>query len=1229
LFPFLQVDGYTNDHCLCRWTIFVMDQLTLSFFGAFNVRLGADPLINFRSAKTQGLLIYLALTQQQAHNRNVLAALFWPNEPEDRAKHNLRHSLYRLRQLLGDDDSEKEPFLLINRATAQFNPASQYSLDVTGFLSAVKDGALETAVTHYNGDLLPGFSCDSLPFDDWLRAERERLHRLALDALFECTALSLTRGDYANGQRLARQQLTLEPWREEAHQQLMQALALLGDRSGALAQYEKCRRVLDDELGVEPTAATKTLFTRIRDQQLAPETPHQADAPQPLKIPFVGRHQEYEALVKAYQQTTSSTLQIVSLVGNAGMGKTRLAQQFLVWAVTQGADVLYGRSYETSAGLSYQPLTHLLRQRIERENAPEDLLSDLWLSQLTRLLPELRERYPDLPPPTQEENSARQHLFEAITRLGQALAARRPVVLFIDDWHWADDASRDVLQYAAQRWVEQQAPILILLTLRQEALTASPALQSWFNQLKRAVAAEQLYLDKLSQTETAQLLHLLLSSETTNGDGIDSSSSLALFSNWLFQETGGQPLFLTEALKVLVEDGVVRSGSNTAVSTDSKQAVWQLDWSRFDAQRAESRVLAGIREIIQGWLTRLSARAVECLTATAVLAQEASFDNLCRVSGLEELQAVNALEELLNRQLLLETNDAKTMARDPIYAFSHQKISEVVYAEAGTARRRMLHRRTFEALQGGRVPAADLAHHALNAGLLAETIRYSLIAGNEAMSLFAHHVAIAHYLTVQEIVDQEAWPDAVSGADRQAFYTSLGRAYELTDAWPKAQKLYEAMIAHAQKIGAAAMECQGLNYLAAVHINGVLKYQQAVGLLEQARTVAQQHGDQRGLAETELNTSRANAFSGTPKRALYHGEIALNIARELGHPQLLANCLATLSMINSQLRQWQMAEIYATEARDQYATADNQVLAADSQRLISICQLYVGYPQKTVDSLQKMLDFYQQIENLWGEAESARMLAQAHLELGHYGQAITLAKQGVDQARKMVQQMAMVDLALAAWATVQRTVMALDIARDALLEVLKEDSERGIISFVKDWVLSELCALHAVAGEWDQAVSYAKQRLQSREDKSLLSMGLTGWYEIEALLRYGDSDLAQVEVRQISELVGENRRYQLPLLRSQAALAQWDGDVAQAISHLEAALALAQEMGLPGEAWPILGELGRLYGELGEQAMAREAYGEAGVIIRRLAETIDEVALREGFVTAVSVRSVLEASKAN
>lgn len=202
-----------------------MSQLTLSFFGAFEAMLGDKLLVNFRSAKAQGLLIYLALMPQQALDRDVLAALFWPDEPEKTAKHNLRQTLYRLRRLLEDTKPEEEQFLIITRATVQFNPTSDYCLDVADFLAALEEGELETAAALYRGELLPGFSCDSLSFDDWLRQEREQLHRLALDSLYQLTAHSLSRADFQKAQRLAQRQLALEPWREEAHPQLMQALA--------------------------------------------------------------------------------------------------------------------------------------------------------------------------------------------------------------------------------------------------------------------------------------------------------------------------------------------------------------------------------------------------------------------------------------------------------------------------------------------------------------------------------------------------------------------------------------------------------------------------------------------------------------------------------------------------------------------------------------------------------------------------------------------------------------------------------------------------------------------------------------------------------------------------------------------------------------------------------------------------------------------------------------------
>ena len=445
--------------------------------------------------------------------RDALAALFWPDEAENVAMKNLRQSLYRLRALLGDEDARQDPYLLVTRSTVQFNPASSFTLDVTSFLSHLEQEQLESAVALYQGELLSGFSCDSLPFEEWLQTEREKLQRLALHALYELTGRSLAQAEVQTAQTLARRQLALEPWRESAHQQLMQALLLLGERSAALAQYEICRSVLAEELGIDPSAATANLAKQIREAPPVPAVHDQgADtgARRQLKTPFVGRQAESETLRKAYQQAGRQGLQVVTVQGKAGIGKTRLTEQFVAWAATQGADVLVGRSFETSVGLSYQPITHLLRQRLERENAPEDLLADLWLAQLTRLLPELRERYPDLPEPTQEEATARQHLFEAVTRLGKALAERRPLVLLIEDWHWADSASLDMLHYASQRWAEEKAPILVLLTLRQEALAESSALQSWLNQLKRTVSAVQLKLGALSQAETEQLVQGLI-----------------------------------------------------------------------------------------------------------------------------------------------------------------------------------------------------------------------------------------------------------------------------------------------------------------------------------------------------------------------------------------------------------------------------------------------------------------------------------------------------------------------------------------------------------------------------------------------------------------------------------------------------------------------------------------------------------------------------------------------
>ena len=1191
-----------------------MEHLILSFLGTFQATLDHKPLENFRSAKVQGLLVYLALNATQVHARDVIAALFWPDEPDAVAKQNLRQSLFRLRKVLGDVDSQKVvPHLLVTRSTVQFSSTSNYSLDIADFLAALADGDLETAVSLYHNDLLSGFACDSLPFDDWLRTERERLHRLALDALYQLTANCLTSADFQTAQQFARHQLALEPWREEAHQQLMQALASLGERTAALAQYDTCRATLAEELGVEPSPETNRLAQRIRAAQLA-RPAQKPMARQRLKIPFVGRKNEYETLVKSYQQAKQQGLQLVTVQGYAGMGKTRLTEQFVTWAVTQGADLLYGRSFATSTQLSYQPIIHLLRRRIERENAPEDLLSDLWLAQLTRLLPELRDRYPDLPQPTQEENDAKQHLFEAVTRLIQALATRQPLLLFIEDWHWADAASLDLLHYAAVRWSEAGLPILMLLNLRQEEVSESPHLQDWLTKISHATECMPLRLNELSQPETDRLIRTLLIVGNDEEQGL-----LSKFSKWLFKETDGQPLFLTETLKALVEEGLVQHNKKTDA--------WQIDGMKFDERRVSDFVWHGVQEIIQGWLDRITPEARGLLTAVSVLAQAATFDHLCHVAGLDEGDAIETLDDLLGKQLLQEADNASTLPNhDLVYSFTHQKVSDFVYAQAGAARRRMLHRRAFQTLQANSAAAAECANHALQAGLLAETIRYGLIAGNEAMSLVVIPVALTHFQTIWQLTEQQGWPETISGADKQAFFAGLGRAYELAEEWSKAKETYEAMIDFARLNGATAMECLGINRIANISLFFDQDRQQALALLKQAYALAEQHGDHLNMAETDWSLAYFARLNDELPLALHHAERALCIARDLGHPQLTARNLLMLSHIYIQRREWNKAESYSLEASQHYTDTSQLVLANDSLRTVGYSQLLNGKPREALATLEEAAAFCREYENFWGEAELKWKLAHTHLECGHYGLAIKLAQEGI----KMTRQLGipgMTDLALVTASLAHRKIMALDAAKEVAHEVVMAAEERQVYEIILEQALTELCAANALSGDWGGAFALSQQRLQATKDNTLAPASLYGWYETEALLRGGREDLARMEIERVAGIIGENRRFQLPLLRSQAVLAQWDGDVTQALEHLHSALALAREMSLPGEEWPILGELGGLYADLGEMVKAREAYGEAGVIIRRLAETIDDEGLREGFLVAVSIQSILEKSQ--
>ncbi len=306
-----------------------MAHLELTFLGGFQASLDQEPLTHFRSANNQGLLIYLALNQERAIAREFLTTLFWPDDSDQNGRNNLRQAIYQLRTLLGDIRTSGEPQLIVTRQTVQFNANGEHILDAAQFQAAIDARDLDGAVCLYKGELLPGFTCDSLPFEEWLRQERESHHYLALEAMFELAADHLRRGEYDQAQNIARRQLTREPWREPACRQLIEAYARAGDRAGALAYFDQFRTTLWEELGLEPDAETITLVEAVKTGRYAPAAVDSLSPPPRFRhnlpvgsTPLIGRELEMEKLSGLLLVERQ---RLVTILGPGGMGKTRLA----------------------------------------------------------------------------------------------------------------------------------------------------------------------------------------------------------------------------------------------------------------------------------------------------------------------------------------------------------------------------------------------------------------------------------------------------------------------------------------------------------------------------------------------------------------------------------------------------------------------------------------------------------------------------------------------------------------------------------------------------------------------------------------------------------------------------------------------------------------------------------------------------------------------------------------
>src|SRR5258707_1876144 len=704
-----------------------MSQLQLSLLGTPVVKHGEHTL-TFSTRKALALLVYLAV-EGGMHPRKTLSEAFWPELDAEHGRAALRATLLELRKLLERSHGPGErAHLLIERETLGFDQGSPLLLDLRLVEAASKQvgrgiepvagqagreslAQLEQATRLARGPFLAGFTLrDSQFFDDWTRQYREYWH-LRVHQLFDTLSMLYERaGDGERASDTVSRWLSFDPLNEEGYRRLMRLRFSQGDRAGALRAYANGRAVLAEQLQVELEPETVALAKRIR--HTAPlrspqfQPPHASPGQPPANLldgPFLGRTAEFGTLIECYQRVHAGQPQFVLLQGETGIGKTRLASEFVGWVQAQGADVLAGRALQTGRQLPYQSLIDVLRHRLEQEHAPDDLLSDVWLAELSRLLPELRDRYPDLPVPSTDEALGHSRLFEATARLVQVWAARRPLVLLLDDMQWADTATLDLLLYLARSLAEQPAPVLLLLNLRTGGDPFPDAQSTWVMALKRTrIPLTALVLSAFTKEETQRFVQALAWAEQPrevgntsstggcpeNGEASTFRDALVPFANWLYFRTRGQPLYLVETLKELL-------ARETMLPSLQENGSWGLVLrARLLAPKPVGDLMpSSLRELIRSQLGRLTSSAWTLLVAGAALGQGLTFELLIEVAQLDEQEGLRALEELLRNGLLCEGTLVEEAQAFDGFAFPREMTCEVVYQEAGMTRQRLVQRR--------------------------------------------------------------------------------------------------------------------------------------------------------------------------------------------------------------------------------------------------------------------------------------------------------------------------------------------------------------------------------------------------------------------------------------------------------------------------------------------------------------------------------------------------------
>ncbi len=927
-------------------------------------------------------LLYRLATRLEPVPREHLCFLFWPDTPECDARRKLTHLLTHLRHAL------PEPDLLLIADDRVALDAARVWCDVVAFRQGTEEGTAEGlryAVELYRGAFLAGFSLPGSPeYEGWATQEQRACESLYLRALATLVDERTASGDLDAAIMYAKRYLETDDLAEDIHRRLMELYAATGDRHAALRQFERCIAALERELNVGPLPETREVYEAIMVGQPPRHTPRPKLTALPrMDTPMLGRQDAVRHLEEAYRRAFTGPGQVVLISGEAGVGKSRLLHEFAS-RLSKQTRVLIGSGHPETRSMPYHPIIQALRTLFTetaemsggevKSGSPTRVrphpVSLTWLAEISRLLPELRSLYPDMPPPLPAQpEEARSRLFDALSIVMRGLS---PLVLCLDDLHHADSTTLDWLVHLGRHLGGSR--LLVIGTYRSEE---SDAVRGLRHNLALTGALQELQLEGLDEDAVLKLLRRLAG--TIPGD--------EAFARRLRRITGGNPFFVLETIRSLMQTGRIREALADADNLALPETVVQA---------------------VDDRLRRLSPVARQVLQAAAILGDTFGLDPVRLIAGRPELETMDSLDELVAQRLLEESRGAPEASP---YCFHHELVRRVVYASLAPMRRQLLHRRAGRALEQLEPTAATvLAHHFEAGGELRKALQYHALAARQAADMFAWNETEEHQTRILALLDRldpdRTSPDSLAQrgqvlADRAHLRYVSGRLDE-RDAD------LEALAALAEASGDS-----NLRLLATLHrtryLNLAGRYVEAIS---QARATLQHIAPvpvpapepaKSMLCQILVEVGFAHYLLGQPRQGLAALESALAIAGEKAGPEIRGPIAHNLGYIFLHMGDYAQALAYQEEAEACHRAAGDYNGVAWALLDIGLLHLKLGHFAEAQRHLSDSLALAQRIGARPAEAYARTYTAYWELYQGFYAIAAEHLREGVPMHLEMHQ----------------------------------------------------------------------------------------------------------------------------------------------------------------------------------------------------------------------------------